>query len=161
MFGYGLLGELRLDEPRVMTDLGMVMGAFGARGTLLAADRSGGLELAAQADGLLLPMNSEAAVDPAAAEADWALPDATALGAAHGPRPPSGLLNAELSYGFGDVTPYAGVSLAAAGERLWRLGGRTSLAPRFDLSVEATRRELTGTAAAATHALDLEAAYRW
>ena len=63
LFGYGLLGELELDPERaaaVETELGLVMGAFGARGTLLEAAASGGLELAARADGLLLRMSTAA-----------------------------------------------------------------------------------------------------
>ena len=44
LFGYALRGDLTLDEQRVTdtigTDVGMLMGAFGARGTLLAAARA-------------------------------------------------------------------------------------------------------------------------
>ena len=69
LFGYGLLGELELERDGaaadgaalVVTDLGMVMGAFGARATLLQAAASGGLELAARADGLLLRTSTAAA----------------------------------------------------------------------------------------------------
>ena len=74
LFGYGLLGDLRLDEAAVAsaieTDIGMLMGAFGAHGTLLAAPQSGGFELAAKADGLLLRMRSDAAAGLVATEAD-------------------------------------------------------------------------------------------
>ena len=63
VFGYALHGELTLDEQEtdpIDTGAGMLMGAFGARGTLLAAAPGGGFELAAKADGLVLRMRSEA-----------------------------------------------------------------------------------------------------
>ena len=74
LFGYGLLGELTLDEEgaaaAIETDAGLLMGAFGARGTLLAAGPGGGLELAAKGDGLLLRMSSAAARGLVATQAD-------------------------------------------------------------------------------------------
>ena len=74
LFGYALRGDLTLDEQGVAdaieTDVGMLMGAFGARGTLLAAAPGGGFELAAEADGLVLQMRSEAAPDLVATTAD-------------------------------------------------------------------------------------------
>ena len=65
LFGYALRGDLELDESgsaeAIETGAGMLMGAFGARGTLLAAAPGGGFELAAEADGLVLRMRSEKA----------------------------------------------------------------------------------------------------
>ena len=73
LFGYGLVGHLALDDAaagEMETGTGLLMGAFGVDGLLLAAAQSGGLELAARADGLLLRMSSEAATGLAASEAD-------------------------------------------------------------------------------------------
>ena len=74
LFGYGPLGHLVLTESAaesaVETDLGMLMGAFGAHATLLAAAPSGGFELAAKGDGLLLRMRSAAAAGLVATAAD-------------------------------------------------------------------------------------------
>ena len=72
--GYGVRGELRLERDGtatpIDTDLGLLMGAFGLDGTLLAAAHTGGLELAARADGLLLRVDTGAAPGLAAAEAE-------------------------------------------------------------------------------------------
>ena len=73
LFGYGLVGHLTLDDAAadaIETGTGLLLGAFGVDGLLLAAAQSGGLELAARADGLLLRMSSEAATGLAASEAD-------------------------------------------------------------------------------------------
>ena len=73
LFGYGLVGHVTLDDAAadaVETATGLLLGAFGVDGLLLAAAQSGGLELAARADGLLLRMSSEAATGLAASEAD-------------------------------------------------------------------------------------------
>ena len=73
LFGYGLVGHLALDDAAadaVETGTGLLLGAFGVDGLLLAAAQSGGLELAARADALLLRMSSEAATGLAASEAD-------------------------------------------------------------------------------------------
>ena len=73
LFGYGLVGHLALDDAAadaIETGTGLLLGAFGVDGLLLAAAQSGGLELAARADGLLLRMSSEAATGLAASEAD-------------------------------------------------------------------------------------------
>ena len=69
VLGYGLLGELRLSNPEVKTDLGMAMGALGLRGTLLQRAQTGGLELTGKADGLLLRMDTGAVPNLAATEA--------------------------------------------------------------------------------------------
>ena len=63
LFGYAVHGELRLDEKQtdpIDTGAGMLMGAFGARGTLLAAPAAGGFEVTATADGMVVRMRSEA-----------------------------------------------------------------------------------------------------
>ena len=73
LLGYGLLGELELDpEPgaAVGTELGLLMGALGARGTLLAAGPGGGFELTAKGDALLLGIGSEEAAGLAASSAE-------------------------------------------------------------------------------------------
>ena len=73
LFGYGLVGHLTQDDAAadaVETGTGLLMGAFGVDGLLLAAAQSGGLELAARADALLLRMSSAAAAGLAASEAD-------------------------------------------------------------------------------------------
>ena len=73
LFGYGLVGHLALDDAAadaIETGTGLLLGAFGVDGVLLAAAQSGGLELAARADGLLLRMSSAAATGLAASEAD-------------------------------------------------------------------------------------------
>ena len=63
LFGYGLVGHLTLEDAAAGT---METGT----GLLLAAAQSGGLELAARADGLLLRMSSAAATGLAASAAD-------------------------------------------------------------------------------------------
>ena len=73
LFGYGLVGHLELDDAAadaVETGTGLLLGAFGVDGLLLAAAQSGGLELAARADGLLLRMSSAATTGLAASAAD-------------------------------------------------------------------------------------------
>ena len=73
LFGYGLVGHLELEDAAaaaVETGTGLLLGAFGVDGLLLAAAHSGGLELAARADGLLLRMSSAAATGLAASAAD-------------------------------------------------------------------------------------------
>ena len=73
LFGYGLVGHLTLEDTvagRMETGTGLLLGAFGVDGLLLAAAQSGGLELAARADGLLLRMSSAAAAGLAASAAD-------------------------------------------------------------------------------------------
>ena len=94
----------------------------------------------------------------------WSLPDASRLAASNAPQEPGGRLDAALSYGLGAfgeggvLTPYAGLALADGGARTWRLGGRLSLKPSLDLSLEGTRRE--NTAAAPAHALTLSGTLR-
>ena len=73
LFGYGLVGHLTLEDAAagtMETGTGLLLGAFGVDGLLLAAAQSGGLELAARADALLLRISSAAATGLAASEAD-------------------------------------------------------------------------------------------
>ena len=281
LFGYGLVGHLTLDDAAadaIETGTGLLLGAFGVDGLLLAAAQSGGLELAARADGLLLRMSSEAATGLAASEADlsrwrllleatyaglpllggelrpalavggrydagaaetgaglvlsgrlsyalpawgltlsaagegllvheeegfrewgaggslhfdpgapgrglavsvaptwgvagsgagrlWALPDAASLAPAAAQPSPGARLAAELSYGLdapgaaGALTPYAGVTLAADGGRVVRVGGRMGLDSGLAVSLEGTRAE--PVSAAARHTLALAATLSW
>ena len=281
LFGYGLVGHVTLDDAvagTMETGSGMLMGAFGVDGLLLAAAQSGGLELAARADGLLLRMSSAAATGLAASEADlsrwrllleasyaglpllggvlrpavavggrydagaaetgaglvlsgrvsyalpawgltlsaggegllvheedgfrewgaggslhfdpgapgrglalsvapswgaaasgagrlWGLPDAASLAPAAAQPSPGARLAAELSYGLdapggsGAVTPYAGVTLAADGGRVVRVGGRMGLDSGLAVSLEGTRAE--PVSAAAEHTLVLAATLSW
>ena len=281
LFGYGLVGHLALDDAAadaVETGTGLLLGAFGVDGLLLAAAQSGGLELAARADALLLRMSSEAATGLAASEADlsrwrllleasyaglpllggelrpalavggrydagaaetgaglvlggrvsyalpawgltlsaggegllvheeegfrewgaggslhfdpgapgrglalsvapswgvaasgagrlWALPDAATLAPAAAQPAPGARLAAELSYGLdapgaaGALTPYAGVTLAAGGGRVVRVGGRMGLDSGLAVSLEGTRAE--PVSATARHTLALAATLSW
>ena len=280
LFGYAPVGDLSLesrDAGSVDTGAVMLMGAFGARGALLEAARTGGFELAAEADGLLLRMRSVAVPELVATVATvrrlrlrlnaswsalpvlggvltpalevggrydsgdaetgagllvggslsyalpawgltltgagqglllhetdgfsewgaggslrldpgtpgrglalhvapswgtasagggtrlWSLPDASDLAAA-GHFAPAPRLEAALSYGLdfpgavdGLLIPYAGVALAADGERTWRLGSRLHIDPSFSLSLESVRTE---THAAIDHSLRLTASVR-
>ena len=73
LFGYALLGDLSLQRTgaeSLYTDAGMTMGAFGARGTLLQAAPTGGFELSAIADGMLVHIHSEATTGLRASSAD-------------------------------------------------------------------------------------------
>ncbi len=150
LFGYGLVGHLTLEDAAAGT---METGT----GLLLAAAQSGGLELAARADGLLLRMSSAAATGLAASAADvsrWrllleasyagvplfggVLTPALAVGGRYdGGAAESGaglVLSGRLSYAL----PAWGLTLSAAGEGLlvheadglreWGAGG----ALRFD-----------------------------
>ena len=79
VLGYGLFGELELayeDHAVITTDLGMLMAAVGLDATLLTAVESGGLELTAKADGLLVRTRSAAApglAESAAEVSRWRL----------------------------------------------------------------------------------------
>ena len=139
LFGYGLLGELELDGDRaaaIGTDLGLVMGALGARGTLLEAAASGGLEVAARADGLLLRVNTEAAAGLAATVAEVTrtrllLEGSYAVAVLGGMLRPE--LEAGVRYDGGDAERGAGLVL----------GGSVSYGlPAWGLSLEASGQGL-------------------
>ena len=73
LLGYAPFGSLTWDAAsagQVDAGTGMLMAAFGVRGTLLPAAATGGFELAAATDGLLLRMRSEAAADLVATAAE-------------------------------------------------------------------------------------------
>ena len=80
---------------------------------------------------------------------------------------PAGRLTAELSYGLeasdgtAMLSPYAGLALAAGGERSYRLGARFTLAQSLSVSLEGDRRERTGHAGAPQHGLTLSGTVRW
>ena len=79
----------------------------------------------------------------------------------------TGRLNAEFGYGLGAprglgvVTPYAGLSLADAGERAWRAGARWQVAPDVTLGLEGTRNEAANDNDPPQHGLMLRGAIRW
>ena len=168
LLGYGLLGELELDpDPDTdegaalrTEDLGLLMGALGARGTLLAAGPAGGLELAVRGDALLLRIDS-GAVDGLAASSAEVLRSRLLLEAAYRDIPLFGgaltpALEVGVRYDGGDAErgaglvvgggveyrlPAAGLSLSARAQGLllhedagfseWGFGG----ALRFDPGV--------------------------
>ena len=72
VFGYAVLGDLSVQGAGAGADTGagMLMGAGGVRGILLDAADTGGLELTATADGLLLRVRSDPAPGLLAATAD-------------------------------------------------------------------------------------------
>ena len=75
LLGYGT-GTLTLSEEngdtakRYTTDIGLRMGAVGARGTLLAPEEAGGFELAIRTDAMLLRTTSDATEGMAASQSD-------------------------------------------------------------------------------------------
>ncbi len=75
LVGYGT-GTLTLTEAhgeaekRYTTDIGLRMGAVGARGTLVAPEESGGFELAIRTDAMLLRTTSDATDGMAASQSD-------------------------------------------------------------------------------------------
>ena len=72
LLGYGLSGELELEPAgaAVSPGLGLLPGALGGHGTLLAAAPGGGFELTAKADALLLRIDSDAVDGLAASSAE-------------------------------------------------------------------------------------------
>ena len=116
LFGYAVHGELTLDEQEtdpIDTGAGMLMGAFGARGTLLAAAPGGGFELAAKADGLVLSMRSEAVPGLVATTAEVERLRLTLQGSYRGLPVGGGLLTPALEvggrYDGGDAETGAGL----------------------------------------------------
>ena len=79
---------------------------------------------------------------------------------------PNARLESEAGYGFGGpavpgvVTPYAGLGLAEAGDRIWRAGARWKVAPDATLSLEGARREAANDDAP-EHGLMLRGSLRW
>ena len=77
----------------------------------------------------------------------------------------AGRLDAELGYGLvalqgrGLLTPYARMALSEGSEQAWHLGARLALAASLNVSLEASRRQREGDAAA--HELALLATLGW
>ncbi len=72
MLGYGW-GELELEQgtgAAFETDTHLVMGSFGGRGILLAADETGGFQLATRTDAMLTRTTSDAVTGLQSSEAD-------------------------------------------------------------------------------------------
>ena len=97
----------------------------------------------------------------------WAQPNARGLAPGSGLLGPraAGRLDAELGYGLaalkgrGLLTPYARVALTEGSDQAWHLGARLDLAGSLNLSLEASRRERQGDAAA--HEMALRASLGW
>ena len=97
----------------------------------------------------------------------WGQPDANGLAPGDGLLAPSaaGRLDAELGYGLaalkgrGLLTPYARVALVEGKDNAWHLGARLALAESLNLSLEASRHEREGDAAA--HEVALRASLGW
>ena len=73
LLGYGLLGDLGLDPESaaaITADIGLLMGAFGARAAVVPAGPEGGIDLTAKADGLLLSARAEDAAGLVSAVAE-------------------------------------------------------------------------------------------
>ena len=161
LFGYALLGELELERKEaaaVTTDVGLLMGAFGARGTLVAAPPGGGFELAATSDGLVLRMRSAAAAGLVATSAEvqrlrvllqaayrgapflgGRLTPAVEVGARYDGGDAENGAGLLVGGSLGYTVPAAGLSLAASGGGLllhesgtfseWGAGGSLRLTP--------------------------------
>ena len=135
-YGSGAL-QLRLEDKDAMdTDLTMSMGAVGIRGTLLQPLQPGGLELALRSDVMWVGMNSAAAHNLAATEADasrlrlvleGSRPVALAGGGTFTPS-----LEVGLRHDGGDADTGTGVEV----------GGRLRYASAWGLSIEASLRGL-------------------
>ena len=111
---------------------------WGAGGTLAIAPGAPG-------HGPALSLNSSwGAVSSGAAQDLWTAPDPLATPAT---ADPSGQFAAELRYGVpwrGSrtlVTPYAGLTQSARGDRIWRLGTRVQLEPSVNLTLEGSLNE--------------------
>ena len=72
LFGYGLGMMSLTEDASVRTDIGMMMGAAGARGILLAPVANGGFGVAVRSDGFAMRANAEAAARQPEIEADAA-----------------------------------------------------------------------------------------
>ena len=138
LVGYGS-GALRLDlddRDAMDTDLTMSMGAVGIRGTLLQPAQPGGLELALRSDVLWMGMDSAAADNLAATQADasrlrlvleGSRPVALAGGGSFTPS-----LEIGLRHDGGDAETGTGLEV----------GGRLRYASSWGLSIEASLRGL-------------------
>ena len=135
-YGSGALA-LNLEDERAMhTDLTMTMGAVGVRGSLLRPSHPGGLELALRSDVLWMVMDSAAADNLAASEAEasrlrlvleGSRPVALAGGGSFTPS-----LEVGLRHDGGDADTGTGVEV----------GGSLRYASAWGLSIEASLRAL-------------------
>ena len=95
----------------------------------------------------------------------WSRPDTRGLAGGGALAQPVGRVDAELGYGLaalrgrGLLTPYARVALSEGADSAWHLGTRLALRESLNVSLEATRRERKGDAAA--HELALLATVPW
>ena len=95
----------------------------------------------------------------------WSQPGTSTLVAAGALASSPGRLDAEVSYGLsalggrGVLTPYARAALAEDDSRAWHLGARLQMRESFNLSLEGSRRQRDGKAAA--HDLALRASVPW
>ena len=136
--GYGS-GALRLnlaDRDPMDTDLTMTMGALGVRGTLMQPSQPGGLELAVRSDVLWMGMDSAAAHNLAATEADASRLRLVLEGSRPVALAGGGLFVPSLEIGLrhdgGDAETGSGLEV----------GGRLRYASDWGLSIEASVRTL-------------------
>ena len=108
-------------------------------------------------------------VDPGGTERLWALPDASGL-AANENAAPSHRLDAEMGYGlplFGDRftgTPNVGLGLSDTARELrmgWRLTPAGVAASRFEVNLDAVRREAANANEPVEHGVMLRSQFRW
>ena len=136
--GYGS-GALRLrmaDRPAMDTDLTMTMGALGVRGSLLNPSHRSGVELALRSDVLWMVMDSAAADNLAATEADVSRLRLMLEGSRSVALAGGGSLVPSLEIGLrrdgGDAETGTGIEV----------GGRLRYASSWGLSIEASVRGL-------------------
>ena len=167
--GVALGGGLRYHAPAHGLTVDTRIRSFIADGdtSLREWGASGSVRIRAgrEGAGLSLTVSPAFGADSSGAARLWSLPDARGL-AATGASEPAGRLDAELGYGLGArpglgvVTPYAGLGLAGAGARAWRLGVRLRVAEDFTADLGATRREAASDDAP-EHGVTLRAKWRW
>ena len=162
-------GGIAYSDPR----LGMTVEAK-ARGLLTHEDSdytewgaSGSVRIdpGASGRGLALTLTPAWGADTGGAERLWGLRDAGGL-AGHDNFEPTGRLDAEAGWGFGDfggcglMTPLAGLALSEEGNRTWRGGVRWSLGPDVVFGVEGTLRKVANDNSG-EHEIGFQFAARW
>ena len=116
--------------------------------------------------GLSLTLATTLGAASSGVEQLWSLRDARDLARDRAFEPAGPRVEAQVGYGLnalsgsGVLTPYAGLELAEAGERAWRLGASWKMAPESTLSLEGSRRE-SANGSAPIHELMLRASLRW
>ena len=188
MFALGLAGTLtpalqagvRQDGGDAETGTGLELGAridwaaggvsvAGSVRALVAHEEAGydewgasaALRIDPGADGRGLSLTLAPAWGDTASSAErlWGARAARAL-AAGGEFQAQSRLLAELGYGLGIVTPFAGLELAGEESQTWRAGARWQLGPYASLDLEGTRSTTTA-GAAPEHGLTLSGSLRW